>query len=195
MSPGNKDEVQLDFVLYLGDPDEGAEKIASAKALEEFATYGDKLAFRDHVYGALTITRGGETILRAVPDPIIKLMTTLMRTLPYVIDGEPENALLNESEHGFLIEPNGDKVNLSFFAGSDAFEPDEFLLESESMPMDAFGGQLVDMGERLMALLEKFDPENYKSEYLGRDLHEFLEVGRDAIKAYRLEREHGLRPL
>ena len=186
-------EVDLDFVLYLGDPDEGAQHIPSAQALETFDDCREQLAFDDAVYGALSLKRDGAEIDQLRPDPIIKLLTTLVRTLSYVIEGEPETALLTESEHGFLFEPSNDKVMISVFRGYDAYDPEEYLVESVSMTMDDFGGQLVGMAERLVEILKKFDAERFKSDELGKDLLEFLEVSRDALRAYRLEIERGLR--
>jgi len=185
--------VELDAVLYLDDPDDGAEAIPIQRAVDDFESLKGKLPFEDGLYGALTLNREGEEILQRTPDPIIKLVTALMRSLPYVIEGEIESALLSETEHGFLMEPANDKVQLSFFAGHDAFDPDEYLVEAVPMFMLEYGDALIRICEHVVELYKRWDPERFDSDEFAGDLKEILEVGQDAFKSYRLETERGLR--
>ena len=115
-----KTNVGIDLVLYLGDPDDGVDSVPCKKACDEFDNYRDKLPLDDVLYGAMVVTKDGKELGSRRPDPVIKLMTTLVRILPYLIEGEPETALLSETEHGYLIEPNNDQVMISMFAGSGA---------------------------------------------------------------------------
>lgn len=182
--------LELDFVIYLGDPDEGAEAVDSRAALDGAETHADKLPFPD-VYGALTVKRDGAEIVERKPDPIFSLITNLVRAVPYVIDGESERSLLTESEHGLSVEPSGDDVFVSFFAG-DPYEPDDFLLEQTPMPLADFAEQTLSMGERLRDLIKKVSPSSFEDDYM-KSLIEFLDVGRDAFKTFKLEVERGLR--
>lgn len=181
----------LDFVVYLGDPDEGAEAVTSRQAVEKAVEYKDKLDFPD-VYGALVVTENGEELTERRPDPIFQLITNMVKVVPYIIEGEPENVLLSESEHGLAFEPSGDDILLSYFAG-DAFEPDGYLLNPTTIPLDKLGEEVLSMGERLKALIEKIDPEVFERDDYSKSLIEFLEVGRDAHKTFQLEVERGLR--
>jgi len=128
------------------------------------------------------------------PDPILRLITTLVRSLPYVIDGEPESALQSESDQGFLFEPSQGRVQISVFKGSDAFDPEEYIVEGVSMSLEEFGEQLIEMGDRMIALLERHDPEYYDSDDYAKSMIELLDVAKGAFRSYRLETERGLRP-
>lgn len=185
--------VSLDFVVYVGDPENGAEAIPSVWLVKDAARYKEHLRFSDVVYGAITIKKGSTDLAEVKIDPILGLVTQFVRALPYVIDGEAETALLSESEHGFLFEPSsGDDMLLSFFAG-DAYEPDEYLVEHESIKLEHFCEQVVGMAERLTALMKQGDPEHFDTDDYSKSFREFLEIGRAAFKTYKLERERGVR--
>lgn len=183
----------LDFVIFAGDPDDGAEAIPSAKALADFDRYKDRFKFDEGQYGAVTVTRSGKDLIGQNQDQILTLVTKLVRTLPYVIDGEPETALLSESDYGFLFERVNEDVQVSFFKGSDAYDPEEYLLEHQTMTLEAFGQQVVEMGERLAEILKRYDAKRWDSDELGKGLVEFLELGKTAYRAYRLERDRNTR--
>ncbi len=185
-------KVVLDFVLYLGDPDEGANALRSGAAIDAVGEHADKLKFPD-VYGAIVFfdEQGNETCARK-PDPIFQIVTNMVKAVPYVIEGEAETTLLSESENGLIFEPSGDDVHVSYFAG-DAYEPDEFLQEPTSMSIADFGEQVLSMGERLEAIMKKIDPEIFERDDYTKSLQEFLEVGREAHKTFQLEVERGLR--
>src|SRR5262245_264475 len=100
--------VKLDFVVYLGDPDEDVPTVPSNQALAKAEEYKGKLSFDDGVYGAIDIAKNGKSLGERLPDPAIQLVTKFIRAVPFVIDGEPETALLSESEYGFMFEPSGD---------------------------------------------------------------------------------------
>src|SRR5438128_2022980 len=129
--------LNLDFVLYAGDPEQQAKEITSQEAVKDFDKLKDTLRFDKGVYGAITVDRGGTELAERKPDLIVTLVTKFVRALPYVIDGEPESALLSESDHGFLFERTNDDVLVSFFRGDDAFAPDEYLIEQASMSLDS----------------------------------------------------------
>lgn len=182
----------LDFVLYLGDPDEGAEAVRSAKAVEVAQDHKEALTFPE-VYGAIVfVDEKGEELCPRRPDPIFQLVTNMVKAVPYIIEGEAETTLLSESEHGLIFEPSGDDVHVSYFAG-DAYEPDEYLVNPTSMTMSDFGEQILSMGERLKAIIEKVDPDVFDRDDYSKSLIEFLEVGREAHKTFQLEVERGLR--
>lgn len=191
MSPAKK-AFGLDFSLYLGDPDDGVEQVASADILGNLDSYKDRLPFDEGLYGCLTLEVGSKAVLDPIPDPIAKMLISLVRVLPYVLEGEPETALMQESEHGFLLEPNGENVLFSVFSGSDAYEPEDYLVEAESLPLLEFGEQLVKLGQCLVDIFKKFDGEARDAEAL-EDLEQILDVAQDAVKSARLKDEHGIR--
>lgn len=184
--------LQLDFVVYLGDPDEGAEALASADALAHAEEHRDALEF-PQAYGALTIRRGEEDMLPALPDPIFGLLTNVVRSVGSLIEGDSENLQWSETEHGIALVPNGDDVMISVFAGDDPYEPEEFIIEEEEMNIAEFGEQVVAMGERLEGILKKVDPDALAEDDYLKGLSEFLELSRDAVKTYKLEKQRGLR--
>jgi len=192
MSP-EKNPFGLNFNLYLGDPDDGVESITSQEALDNFESRRESLPFSDGLYGHISLQRGDKSLLEPIPDPIVRLLTSVLRVLPYLLEGEPESTLMQESDHGFLFEPNGDKVLFSVFRGHDAYDADDFLLEAESLPLLAFGEQLVEMGSRLVNLFKKNQDAEARDSDSIEDLEQILDVGRDAVKSARLKNEHGIR--
>lgn len=182
---------ELDFVVYLGDPDEGATALSSKALVDAINEHKNKLEF-PHVYGAVLVKEGGRDLVDVKSDPILPLVTKFVRTIPYIIEGEAETILLSESEHGFALEPSGDDVMISFFAG-DPFEPDEFLLEQKTVELKEMGEQVLSMGERMRDILKAVWPESFEDEGEGKSLEEFIDTGRDAFKTFKLELERGLR--
>jgi hypothetical protein len=184
-----KPNVRLDFVLYAGDPEEGAPVLTSERALAELEQWQSKLSLDDTAYGAVTLHKDGRSLVDNKPDPILKLITKLVRTVSYVIDSEPETVLLSESEHGFLIERVSDDVRITFFRGSDPFEPEETLIEGLIMPLDDYAGQVIEMGDRILELTKRAVPDRWSSDELCGGLIEFLEVAKSETKSFRLERD------
>jgi hypothetical protein len=179
----------LDFVVYLGDPDQGAKAIEGARAVADFDQHRELLKFDKSVYGAVVLAKDGKELGERKADPILGLATKFVRALPYIIDGEPETALLSESDHGYLFERTNDDVLLSFFRGNDAFAPDEYLIEQLSIPLEIFGSSVLAMGDKVIELLKKWDPKQYDADDYGKSLLEFLDVSKGAYKSWRVERE------
>jgi hypothetical protein len=182
--------LEIDFVAYRGDPDDGAEAVSSRDLLKDGAEH-DGIEWPG-AYGAVVIDRDGERLLEPVPDPIFKLVSHLVRAVGSMFDSEPETVELTESEHGFLLEPSGEDVMISFFAGS-AFDPDEYLLTEEHIPLDAFAEQLLGMGERLRDLIQRTDPDLFERDEYSQSLVEFLTMSRETFTHYKREKERGLR--
>ncbi len=183
--------LELDFVVYLGDPDEGAEALESAKFLAEAEQHKAVVTFPD-AYGALTIRKGDKDLLPRLPDPVFGQITNMVRAVQSLVDGEPENQQWSESEHGISIEPDGDDVIISVFVGG-AYDPEEFLIQEETMTLDAFGEQVLSMGKRLASILEKVDPDAFENDDYLKGLTEFLELSGREFKTFRLAKQRGLR--
>lgn len=182
--------LELDFVVYLGDPDDGVAAVPSKKLLEPGA---DRTGIEwPGAYGAITVQRGSKSLLDRRPDPIFKLGSHMVRTVASLIEGESETVEYTESEHGFLFEPSGEDVMVSFFSGS-AFEPDEYLITEELMPLDAFCSQVLGLGERLRDLVKATDAGLFERDEYSQSLLEFLKLSREAYTAYKREKERGLR--
>jgi hypothetical protein len=182
---------EMDFVVYLGDPDEGAEAIASKALLAGTEKHKSELEFPG-AYGAITFSEKGKEKLDRKPDPILPLITKFVRTVPYLIDGEAETILLSESETGFLLEPSKDDVIVSCFVG-DSVEPEEFLLEPTTVSLQALGEQILSMAERLRDVLKKVSPELFDGDGDGKSLEEFIDTSRTSFKTFKLEVQRGLR--
>jgi len=182
--------LEVDFVVYLGDPDEGADHVDSRSALK-LDDVGSRLPWPD-VYGAITVLEEGAPILSLRADPLFSLVTNTVKALPYVIDGEPETILLAESEHGLALEPAGNDAMVSFFAG-DPYEPEGFLLEPTAIPLGELGTQILGMGERLRDLMLACDPQIFDRDDYSGSLLNFLEEGQERLKTFELRVERGLR--
>jgi hypothetical protein len=185
--------LKVDFVVYLGDPDEGASTLPSAQAVQKSDDIKSKLSFGEGVYGAITIEKNGRALGDKLPDPAISLVTRFVRAVPFLIDGEPETALLSESEYGYMFEPSGDDVLISCYAGSDSVEPEEFLIEREPMPLESFADQSIAMCERLVQLIKKTEPEHLSKDDYAKTMLEFLDMAKQKFRTFRLERERGIR--
>lgn len=184
--------LKLDLVVYLGDPEGGAAAIPSAKVLEKIDEHKGKLSFSEGVYGAITFEKNGKQLADKKPDPAMSLVTGFVRTIPFVIDGEPEQALLSESELGFLFEPAGADMFVSYFVG-DAYEPEEYLVERESIAVEAFADQVCGMGDRLVSIIKKVDPDLLKTDDYAKTMVELLDTAKSRLKSLKLERERGVR--
>lgn len=175
--------MRLDFALFAGDPDAGAPVVSSDSALAEVRAGKDRFSLSGSPYGAITIEKDGKALAEPKADPIIPLVTKLLRTVKYLIDGEPESVLFAESDHGFAFERLSDEVSMSFFVGSDSFEPESYLVRELLIPLDDYAAQVVEMGDKLIAMA----PERFKSDDEG--LVEFLDLAKSALKSRRLERD------
>jgi hypothetical protein len=109
------------------------------------------------------------------------------------MDGEPDNVLFSESDFGFTFEKANEDVLLSFFRGSDAFEPEEFVVQNLVVPMEDFASQFIEMGDHILELMKLAAPDRYDTDEEARGLIEFLDVGKGAYRAWRLEKERGRR--
>ncbi|MBI2373260.1 MAG: hypothetical protein HYV07_04610 [Deltaproteobacteria bacterium] len=187
-----KSNPSLDFIVYAGDPDSASsEKLSSRDVIDQFDRVKDRLSL-DDLYGAILLEKAGKRLIEPLAEPLVGLLTKCVRCLPYVLEGEPETVLLSESEHGFLFEPANDDLQISFFRGNDAFDPDEYLVEKASLPLMDFGEQLVGMCDRMVELIKKHDAKRLETDDLAKGLVEMLETGRAAFKRSRLEKERGL---
>lgn len=182
---------ELDFVVYLGEPDEGAEAVTSKALLAGIEKHKAKLQIPAG-YGAIIFSDKGKERLERKADPILPLITKFVRTIPYLIDGESETILLSESENGFLLEPSGDDVMISCFVG-DAYEPEGFLLDPTSMELQVLGEQILSMAERMRDILKKVSPESFEGDGDGKSLEEFIDTSRSSFKTFKLEVERGIR--
>lgn len=182
--------LEIDFVLYQGDPDEGASSIASPELLKPDVAYtGEDLT---RAYGAVTVSKSGKALIELYPDPIFKLVSHMVRAVHSLIEGEAETIGFTESEYGFLFEPSGEDVMVSFFSG-DPFEPDEYLLTEEQLPLEAFSSQILGMGERLRDIVKKTDKDLFDRDEYSKSLIEFLEMSKDTFTSFKREKERGLR--
>jgi hypothetical protein len=80
----------------------------------------------------------------------------------------------------------------SVFSGNDAYDPDEYVLEAESMPLIEFGDQLVQMCNRLLQIFEKNGSDDARDTDSIEDLKRILDVAREAVKSAKLKNEHGI---
>ncbi len=185
--------VELDFVLYAGDPDAGAKAYESQKVLEAFESLKGSFEFGSGLYGSLIISRDGKPLGDRKAEPIVRLLTNIVRSVSYVIDGEPETVMLAESAHGLLFERQSNEVRMTFFRGEDAFEPEEILFEPQVLDAVEWSSQVTGMADRLIELFKRARPSDWDGEDCAGALLEFLEVAKDTAKTYRLARERGLR--
>lgn len=182
--------LEIDFVAYLGDPESGASAAASQELLRDGA---DRSGIEwPGAAGAITVRREGKDLIERLPEPIFKLVSHMVRAVHSLIEGESETVEYMESEHGFLFEPSGEDVMVSFFSGN-AFEPEEYLLAEAQTPLESFAEQIIGMGERLRDLVKLTDPGLFDRDEYTQSLLEFLEMSTETFKTFKLARERGLR--
>ncbi|MEO1234015.1 MAG: hypothetical protein AAFZ18_34485, partial [Myxococcota bacterium] len=143
-------------------------------------------------YGAVVVTKKGKELAARQPDPIFNVITHMVRAVHSLIDGEPETIGYSETEHGFLFEPSGEDVMVSFFAG-DPYEPDEYLITEEQIALEAWAEQVMGMGKRLRDIVKKVDPDLFERDEYSQSLMEFLELSGESFTSFKREKERGLR--
>lgn len=180
-------------MLYAGDPDAGAKAHESREVLENFERLRASFDFGSALYGAVMICRDGEELADRKPEPIVRLLTSFVRSVSYVLDGEPETVLLAESAHGFLFEMQSHDVLVSFFRGEDGFEPEEVIVPPTLLDAVVWSSQVIEMADRMVEIYKRARPSDWDGEECAGDILEFLEVAKESAKTYRLARERGLR--
>lgn len=171
------------LVLLLGEAEEA---VPVADVLADLDHYKAQIDL-DYGYGALKV---GDFL--SPGDRMVQFVSKLARAVSYVIEGEPETVLWSESEHGVTIEAGEDEAVLSFFAG-DPYEPDQLLLPETTVALASICDDFLKMGEQLCALARAADPGAVEESDLLGGLVGFVELGRDALKTYKLEKQRGLR--
>ncbi|MBX2813695.1 MAG: hypothetical protein KTR25_17900 [Myxococcales bacterium] len=184
------ESLEIDFVVYLGDPEDGASAVSSQKLLDD-GLNGTSLEW-PVAYGAVTVTKGDKELIERFPDPIFKLVSHMVRAVHSLIDGDSETIGFIESEHGFLFEPSGEDVMVSFYVG-DAYDPDEYLLTEALVPLEGYAHQVLKMGERLRDLVKMSDPDLFDRDEYSQSLLEFLKMSNKSFTSFRREKERGLR--
>lgn len=119
------------------------------------------------------------------PDPVIRLVESWLRKLPWIISGDTETVALRNSEHCFAFVPSGESVEVSFFTGSEA-EIEDYVLEPINVRRDAFVQQSIALGERIVALINALEPSLMQSNEDCRDLHTSLTEAQKAWHDYQL---------
>lgn len=182
--------LELDFVVYRGDPDEGAEAVSSRPLLDGSAeSTGIEWP---GAYGAVVITKNGKELAPRHPDPIFNLITHMVRAVHSLIDGEPETIGYSETHHGFLFEPSGEDVMVSFFSG-EPYEPDEYLITEEQIGLESWADQVMGMGQRLRDIVKRVDPGLFERDEYSQSLVEFLDLSGESLTSFKREKERGLR--
>lgn len=185
--------VKLDLVIYLGDPEEGVPTIPIAQAVAKADEVKGKLSFAEGVYGAIELKKNNKLLGELKADPAIGLVAQFIKAIPFLIDGEPEQASLSESDFRFALEPQGDDVLLSFFEGDFAEEEEDFLIAPELVPLDLLANQMILAADGLLALIKKTDPDLLKNDDYIVSLIDLLDTAKKAFRDHKLRNERGVR--
>lgn len=176
------------LVMFVGGSEE---PVSAQEVLADLPRYQDQLDLH-YGYGALRVA-GGATFV-SPSDRLVAFVPKLARAVSYLFEAEPETILWSESEHGLSLEPSGDdEAVLLFFAGSDPYEPEELLLPETQVDLAELCEDILVMGEQLCALAKAVDPASLEEDDVVAGLVGVVEMGRDALKTYKLEKQRGLR--
>jgi hypothetical protein len=185
--------VKLDLVIYLGDPDANAPTMPISQAAAKADELKSKLSFSEGVYGAIEIKKNNKVLGELKPDPAIGLITQFIKAIPFLIDGEPEQASLSESDFRFALEPQGDDVLISFFEGDFAEEPEDFLIEPELFPLEGLANQVIVAAEGLLSLIKSLEPELLQNDDYILSLIDVLDAAKKSFRDHKLRNERGVR--
>lgn len=172
---------KIDFVLLVGDD----ETVDSASFLESLERYRAELDDVSSVEGRLIVQFDGPNVCDDFADPVIRLVDSILRKLPWIIGGDTETVALRNSEQCFAFVPAGESVELSYFTGSET-EIEDYIFEPVTVRLEAFVNQSIAMGERLLKIIGKVDEALLTSNEDAKDLKTSFDEAKRAWRDYQL---------
>lgn len=173
--------LKIDFVLLVGDDD----AVDSAAFLDGLARYKGDLEDISALEGRLTVNFDGPNVCDEFADPVIRLVDSILRKLPWIIGGDTETVALRNSEQCFAFVPAGESVELSYFTGSET-EIEDYIFEPVTVRLDAFVNQSIAMGERLLQIIAGIDPALSTDNEDAKDLQTSFDEAKRAWRDYLL---------
>ena len=135
--------------------------------------------------GRIALVVDGEDVFGEHADPVVRLVDSWLRKLPWVISGDTETVALRNSEQCFAFVPAAESVEISFFHGSEA-EIEEYVTEPLNCRLDVFVRESLAMGQRVLDVVRTVDAELLQANEDCRDLQTSLDEAKRAWHDYEL---------
>lgn len=162
------------------DSETDGKQLASRELQQQLAGgtgAGDDLPTRE---GRLVLLLDGNDVFGEYSEPVVRLLDSWLRKLPWVISGDTETVALRNTEQCFAFVPAAESVEVSFFHGSEA-EIEDYVSEPLKVRLDAFVKECIDLGERVAAIVRAADP---KLEHDNEDCRDMVNSLAEAKKAW-----------
>lgn len=172
---------KIDFLILVDD-----EIIDSASFSADVERFRADLEDPGFLEGRLVISLGDtENLCDAFAEPIVRLVDSFLRKLPWIISGDTETIALRNSEQCFAFVPAGESVELSYFLGTET-EIEEYVFEPITVRLDALVTQCITMGERLLDAIRRVDASLLDSNEDVQDLKTSFDEAKRAWREHQL---------
>ena len=166
--------LQLDFEFEINDQPVSGEVIAG-----DLASYKDGLSDIVMEQGRMLLQVDGEGDSGEYEEPLLRLVGQWLRKLQWIITGDTETIAFRNSEQCFAFIPTGGGVEVSLFEGTE-LEVEEYIIEPVTLRLESFVRASIEMGERMMTIVEAIDPGLFESDEDCRDLKNDLDESKKA---------------
>lgn len=168
---------RIEFTIAVGE-----HSLTSVAALEQ----GADLDVGPALTGTLVFHFGDRVEAPDFDEPLVRLAGSWLRKTRWLVGGDTETLPLRNSEQCFAFIPTGGAVEISFFEGDEA-EIDEYIIDPVTVRMDEFAKAALGFGRGLIAILERKNPDFFRTDEDCKDLKASLA---DAEAAWRDHQVH-----
>lgn len=130
--------------------------------------------------GRLVLLLDGKDVFGEYAEPLVRLLDSWLRKLPWVISGDTETVALRNTEQCFAFVPAAESVEISFFHGSEA-EIEDYVTEPFNVRLDLFVKACFAVGERVVAIVRAADA---RLEHDNEDCRDLVASLAEAQKAW-----------
>lgn len=135
--------------------------------------------------GRLVVELDGVDQFGEYTEPVVRLVDSWLRKLPWIISGDTETVALRNTEQCFAFVPAAESVEISFFNGSEA-EIEEYVKEPFTVRLDAFVRACFAVADNVAAIVQAADPALATDNEDCRDMLNSLVEAKKAWHDYEL---------
>ncbi len=166
--------LQLDFEFEIND-----QPVAGEVIVGDLDSYKEALTDIVMEQGRLLMQVDGQGDSGDYEEPLVRLVGQWLRKVQWVISGDTETIAFRNSETCFAFIPAGGGVEVSLFEGTE-LEVEEYIIEPVTLRLETFVLSSIEMGDRMIKVIESVDPGLLESDEDCKDLKNDLEESKKA---------------